>query len=346
MLNIKKTTEDEVLLKESAVSAYAEAAVEIKNVVKSFGNVQVIKDVSFTINQGEIYGIIGHSGAGKSTLLRCINGLESYNGGSVNVMGKEVSALNDRELRVFRKELGMIFQNFNLLQRKNVFDNVALPLEVWGYDKNTIKEKVSELIKLVGLEDKILRKPSQLSGGQKQRVAIARALALDPKILLCDEATSALDPKTTKDILQLLLKINKELGITIIIVTHQMEVIKEVCERVALLDGGEIKAEGKAEDLFLKPGKSLKKFLGEEDEENLPDTGINIKLYFPSNSSENALITRMSRELEIDFSIVWGKLEKFRDQVLGGLVININEEDKEKVLKYLEDKDILLEVLR
>lgn len=346
MLNIKKTTEDEVLLKESAVSAYAEAAVEIKNVVKSFGNVQVIKDVSFTINQGEIYGIIGHSGAGKSTLLRCINGLESYNGGSVNVMGKEVSALNDRELRVFRKELGMIFQNFNLLQRKNVFDNVALPLEVWGYDKNTIKEKVSELLKLVGLEDKILRKPSQLSGGQKQRVAIARALALDPKILLCDEATSALDPKTTKDILQLLLKINKELGITIIIVTHQMEVIKEVCERVALLDGGEIKAEGKAEDLFLKPGKSLKKFLGEEDEENLPDTGINIKLYFPSNSSENALITRMSRDLEIDFSIVWGKLEKFRDQVLGGLVININEEDKEKVLKYLEDKDILLEVLR
>ena len=346
MLNIKKTTEDEVLLKESAVSAYAEAAVEIKNVVKSFGNVQVIKAVSFTINQGEIYGIIGHSGAGKSTLLRCINGLESYNGGSVNVMGKEVSALNDGELRVFRKELGMIFQNFNLLQRKNVFDNVALPLEVWGYDKNTIKEKVSELLKLVGLEDKILRKPSQLSGGQKQRVAIARALALDPKILLCDEATSALDPKTTKDILQLLLKINKELGITIIIVTHQMEVIKEVCERVALLDGGEIKAEGKAEDLFLKPGKSLKKFLGEEDEENLPDTGINIKLYFPSNSSENALITRMSRELEIDFSIVWGKLEKFRDQVLGGLVININEEDKEKVLKYLEDKDILLEVLR
>ena len=289
--------------------------------------------MSFTINQGEIYGIIGHSGAGKSTLLRCINGLESYNGGSVNVMGKEVSALNDRELRVFRKELGMIFQNFNLLQRKNVFDNVALPLEVWGYDKNTIKEKVSELLKLVGLEDKMLRKPSQLSGGQKQRVAIARALALDPKILLCDEATSALDPKTTKDILQLLLKINKELGITIIIVTHQMEVIKEVCERVALLDGGEIKAEGKAEDLFLKPGKSLKKFLGEEDEENLPD-------------AENALITRMSRDLEIDFSIVWGKLEKFRDQVLGGLVININEEDKEKVLKYLEDKDILLEVLR
>lgn len=344
-MNLDKTTEDEILINKSVDSVQSEVAVEIKNVVKNFGSVQVIKDVSFTINQGEIYGIIGHSGAGKSTLLRCINGLESYNGGSINVMGKEVSSLKNKELREFRKELGMIFQNFNLLQRKNVFDNVALPLEVWGYNKNEIKDKVLELLELVGLEDKKFQKPSQLSGGQKQRVAIARALSLNPKILLCDEATSALDPKTTKDILQLLLKINRELGITIIIVTHQMEVIKEVCERVVLLDGGKIQAEGKAEDLFLKPGKSLKKFLGEEDEENLPSIGINIKLYFPSNSSENALITKMSRELNIDFSIVWGKLEKFREQVLGGLVINIDENDKDKVLKYLESKDMLLEVL-
>lgn len=318
--------------------------IEIKNVVKSFGETNVLKDISISIKKGEIYGIIGHSGAGKSTLLRCINGLESYNGGSVNVMGKEVSSLKDKELRTFRKELGMIFQNFNLLQRKNVFDNIALPLEVWGYDKASIKTKVLELLKLVGLEDKELRKPSELSGGQKQRVAIARALALDPKILLCDEATSALDPKITKDILVLLSKINKELGITIVIVTHQMEVIKEVCQKVALIDGGEIKAEGRAEDLFLKPGKSLKKFLGEGDD-ILPNEGVNIKLFFPSDSSENALITKMARELEIDFSIVWGKLEKFREAVLGGLVINISEKDKEKVIKYLEDKNILLEVL-
>lgn len=345
MQNIKRITEYESPLKEYTTSEYTEVAVEIKNVVKSFGSVQVIKDVSLTINQGEIYGIIGHSGAGKSTLLRFINGLESYSDGYVNVMGEDVSSLDDRQIRVFRKGLGMIFQNFNLLQRKDVFSNVALPLEVWGYDKNIIKNKVLELLKLVGLEDKINRKPSQLSGGQKQRVAIARALALDPKILLCDEATSALDPKTTKDILQLLLKINKELGITIIIVTHQMEVIKEICERVALLDGGEIIDEGKVEDLFLKPSKSLKKFLGEEEKDNLPESGVNVKLYFPSNSSENAIITRMSRELDIDFSIVWGKLEKFRHQVLGGLVININEEDKENVLKYLESKGILLEVI-
>jgi D-methionine transport system ATP-binding protein len=320
--------------------------IEIKNVVKNYGQAQVIKDVSINIKEGEIYGIIGHSGAGKSTLLRCINGLESYEGGFVQVMGKEVSSLKGSSLREFRKDLGMIFQNFNLMQRKNVFDNVALPLEVWGYSKTEIKEKVLRLLDLVGLKDKKSSKPSELSGGQKQRVAIARALALDPKILLCDEATSALDPKITKDILALLSKINKELGITIVIVTHQMEVIKEVCERVALLDGGEIKAEGKAEDLFLKPGTSLKKFLGEEDEDQtLPEEGVNIKLFFPSNSSENALITRMARDLEIDFSIVWGKLEKFRSEVLGGLVININEKDKDEVIKYLENKDILLEVI-
>ncbi|WP_238917957.1 methionine ABC transporter ATP-binding protein [Clostridium sp. YIM B02555] len=321
--------------------------IEIKNVVKNYGQTQVIKDVTLDIKEGEIYGIIGHSGAGKSTLLRCINGLESYDGGSVNVMGKEVSSLEGKSLREFRKDLGMIFQNFNLMQRKNVFDNVALPLEVWGYSKNEIMDKVSRLLDLVGLKDKKNSKPSELSGGQKQRVAIARALALDPKILLCDEATSALDPKITKDILALLSKINKELGITIVVVTHQMEVIKEICEKVALLDGGKIKAEGRAEDLFLKPGKSLKKFLGEddEDEEILPNEGVNIKLFFPSDSSENALITKMARELEIDFSIVWGKLEKFRSEVLGGLVININEEDKDKVMEYLKNKDILLEVI-
>ncbi|MFT8349371.1 methionine ABC transporter ATP-binding protein [Clostridium saccharoperbutylacetonicum] len=321
--------------------------IEIKNVIKNYGQTQVIKDVTLDIKEGEIYGIIGHSGAGKSTLLRCINGLESYDGGSVNVMGKEVSSLEGKSLREFRKDLGMIFQNFNLMQRKNVFDNVALPLEVWGYSKNEIMDKVSRLLDLVGLKDKKNSKPSELSGGQKQRVAIARALALDPKILLCDEATSALDPKITKDILALLSKINKELGITIVVVTHQMEVIKEICEKVALLDGGKIEAEGRAEDLFLKPGKSLKKFLGEddEDEEVLPNEGVNIKLFFPSDSSENALITKMARELEIDFSIVWGKLEKFRSEVLGGLVININEEDKDKVMQYLENKDILLEVI-
>ena len=320
--------------------------IKLTSVKKNFGHVEVLKDISIEINEGEIYGLIGHSGAGKSTLLRCINGLESYYDGSVNVMGKEIKNLNKNELRAFRKDLGMIFQNFNLLNRKTVYKNIALPLEVWNYDKDKIKDRVLELLKLVDLEDKVNSKPGQLSGGQKQRVAIARALALNPKVLLCDEATSALDPKTTKDILALLNKINKELGITIVVVTHQMEVVKEICEKVALLEDGILVAKGAVEEVFLKPGISIKKFLGEEENDTLPTSGVNIRILFPSNCSESAIITRMARELEIDFSIVGGKLEKFREDVLGSLVINIDKSQKDMVLSYLEDKDIILEVLK
>ena len=320
--------------------------IKLTSVKKNFGHVEVLKDISIEINEGEIYGLIGHSGAGKSTLLRCINGLESYDDGSVNVMGKEIKNLNKNELRAFRKDLGMIFQNFNLPNRKTVYKNIALPLEVWNYDKDKIKDRVLELLKLVDLEDKVNSKPGQLSGGQKQRVAIARALALNPKILLCDEATSALDPKTTKDILALLNKINKELGITIVVVTHQMEVVKEICEKVALLEDGILVAKGAVEEVFLKPGISIKKFLGEEENDTLPTSGVNIRILFPSKCSESAIITRMARELEIDFSIVGGKLEKFREDVLGSLVINIDKSQKDMVLSYLEDKDIILEVLK
>ena len=320
--------------------------IKLTSVKKNFGHVEVLKDISIEINEGEIYGLIGHSGAGKSTLLRCINGLESYDDGSVNVMGKEIKNLNKNELRAFRKDLGMIFQNFNLLNRKTVYKNIALPLEVWNYDKDKIKDRVLELLKLVDLEDKVNSKPGQLSGGQKQRVAIARALALNPKVLLCDEATSALDPKTTKDILALLNKINKELGITIVVVTHQMEVVKEICEKVALLEDGILVAKGAVEEVFLKPGISIKKFLGEEENDTLPTSGVNIRILFPRKCSESSIITRMARELEIDFSIVGGKLEKFREDVLGSLVINIDKSQKDMVLSYLEDKDIILEVLK
>ena len=317
--------------------------IKLMGVKKSFGNVQVLKDISIEINEGEIYGLIGHSGAGKSTLLRCINGLESYDDGLVNVMGNEVKSLNKNELRAFRKDLGMIFQNFNLLNRKTVYKNIALPLEVWGYDKDKIKKRVLELLKLVDLEDKINSKPAQLSGGQKQRVAIARALALNPKILLCDEATSALDPNTTKSILALLRDINEKLGITIIIVTHQMEVVKEICQRVAIMEGGQVIAVGKTEDLFLKNSKELKTLIGEE--EILPNEGINIRLFFPKDNSNDSIITAMARELDIDFSIVWGKLERFRDDVLGSLVINIKENQKDEVVKYLTSKNMPWEVI-
>ncbi|MFA9396929.1 MAG: methionine ABC transporter ATP-binding protein [Clostridiaceae bacterium] len=317
--------------------------IKISGVDKYFGEDHVLKNVSLEIEEGEIFGLVGHSGAGKSTLLRCLNGLESYDNGSVIVMDKEVKNLRNKELRVFRKDLGMIFQHFSLLERKNVYENIALPLQVWGYEKEEIKEKVHKLLEIVGLEDKIYSKPKELSGGQKQRVAIARALTLEPRVLLCDEATSALDPATTKSILDLLREINEKLGITIIIVTHQMEVIRQVCNRVAILDYGKVISYGKVGDLFLKQSKELKKLMAEE--EIIPKDGINIKIFFPKENSSGSIITAMARELNIDFSIVWGKLEKFRDDVLGSLVINVDIKEKDRVLKYLTDKNISLEVI-
>ena len=316
--------------------------IEVSNLKKIIKDKVILEDINLSIKEGEVFGIVGHSGAGKSTLLRCLNGLESYEEGSIKINGEEIDKLSKKQLRIIRKDLGMIFQSFNLLKRKNVFENVALPLEIWGMNKNQINSRVKELLKLVDLEDKAYVKPNSLSGGQKQRVAIARALALEPKILLCDEATSALDPKTTKDILNLLENINKKLGITIVVVTHQMEVIKEICERVAIMDKGEIKSLGSSEELFLNPDKHLKKLLGEN--EVLPKEGINIKIFFTRELSNESIITNMARELDIDISIVWGKLEKFRENVLGSLVINVSKENKEKICDYLSSRSIVWEV--
>lgn len=316
--------------------------IKINGVNKSFSEKLVLKDVTLNIREGEIFGIIGHSGAGKSTLLRCLNGLESYDKGSIEVMNREVKKLKERDLRSFRKNLGMIFQNFNLLNRKSVFDNIALPLEVWGADKISVKNRVEKLLNLVGLEDKRNNMPRELSGGQKQRVAIARALALNPKILLCDEATSALDPNTTKSILQLLKTINEKLNITIVIVTHQMEVIKEICSKIAIMEDGEVKTVGEVEGLFLKPDINLKKLLGED--KTLPKNGVNIRIFFPKAISEESIITSMARALDIDFSIVWGKLERFRDDVLGSLVINASEDNRIRICNYLTSKSIIWEV--
>lgn len=317
--------------------------IEIRNLCKSFSDIQVLKNVNLDIKEGEIFGIVGHSGAGKSTLLRCLNGLEKYDEGSAMIMGQEVRELKGKKLRELRKNLGMIFQNFNLLNRKDVYHNISLPMEVWGVNKADIKKRVDNLLNLVGLEDKAKSMPHELSGGQKQRVAIARALALEPKILLCDEATSALDPNTTKSILQLLKKINSKLNITIIVVTHQMEVIKEICERVALMEDGEVKSLGSVEELFLHPDESFKKLLGEY--EVLPQEGVNIKIFFPKEESQNSIITSMARNLDIDFSIVWGRLESFRDNVLGSLIINVKEDQKDKVVNYLHSRKISWEVM-
>ena len=312
--------------------------ISVKNVNKFFGEKQVLKDVNIEINEREIFGIIGHSGAGKSTILRCMNGLEPYQEGSVKVDGKEVKDLNEKEMRELRKDLGMIFQHFSLLERKTVFENVALPLECFGYSKAEKEKRVMELLELVGLKERRNDKPRNLSGGQKQRVAIARALALNPKVLLCDEATSALDPNTTKSILTLIEDINKKMGITVVVVTHQMEVIKQICGRIAIMENGQVLEVGETEEIFLKNTAGLRKLLGEENIV-LPE-GTNVKILFPKDISNDSIITSMARELDIDVSIVFGRLEKFKDDVLGSLIINVPDENGEAVKKFLTDKDI------
>lgn len=312
--------------------------ITVKNLNKYYGDTKVLNNINISINQGEIFGIIGHSGAGKSTLLRCINRLENYQEGSLLVDNQEVKDLNEKELRILRKDLGMIFQHFSLLERKTVFENVALPLECFKFSKEEKEKRVMELLKLVGIDDKKNSKPRNLSGGQKQRVAIARALALNPKVLLCDEATSALDPNTTKSILSLLQNINKKLNITIIVVTHQMEVIKQICSRVAIMERGEVLEIGDTEELFLQNSKNLRKLVGEED--ILLPKGSNIRIIFPKEISNEAIITSMARELNIDISIICGKLEKYRDDVLGSLVVNISCKHKDNVKKYLDDKEV------
>ena len=316
--------------------------IKIENLKKFYGATQIIDGVSLTVEKGEIFAIVGHSGAGKSTLLRCVNGLEDYQGGSLKVFDKEISALKDRELRGLRRDVGMIFQHFALMARKTAFENVATPLKFWGYSDGDIKKRVSELLELVGLANKAASYPGELSGGQKQRVAIARALALSPKILLSDEATSALDPNTTNSILELLKQINQTLNISVVLVTHEMEVVKSIARRAVLLESGKIIGSGTIEELFLKPDEKMKEFLGED--EILPSEGVNIRLFFPKEVAQNSVITHMARTLNIDFNIVWGKLEKLNENVLGSLVINVDPKDEARVTEYIKQSGVLWEV--
>ena len=316
--------------------------IKIENLKKFYGATQIIDGVSLNVEKGEIFAIVGHSGAGKSTLLRCVNGLEDYQGGSLKVFDKEISALKDKELRELRRDVGMIFQHFALMARKTAFENVATPLKFWGYSDGEIKKRVSELLELVGLANKAASYPGELSGGQKQRVAIARALALSPKILLSDEATSALDPNTTNSILELLKQINQTLNISVVLVTHEMEVVKSIARRAVLLESGKIIGSGTIEELFLKPDEKMKEFLGED--EILPSEGVNIRLFFPKEVAQNSVITHMARTLNIDFNIVWGKLEKLNENVLGSLVINVDPKDEARVTEYIKQSGVLWEV--
>lgn len=313
--------------------------IKISKLKKKFGNLEVLKNINLTIEDGDIYGLVGRSGAGKSTLLRCINGLTDYQEGSLTVDGKEVKEFNSYEMREFRKSMGMIFQQFSLLNRKTVYQNIAVPMQCWNYPKNEIDKKVRDLLELVGLSDKMNAKPRNLSGGQKQRVAIARALSMDSKVLLCDEATSALDPKTTLSILELLKKINKERGITIIIVTHQMEVVRNACNKISILENGEIAAQGETKEIFAQGPKALQNLLGEENTK-LPNTGRNIRIsHYVNDISEGKFISQMSTDLNTIFSVIDGQILKYSDDKFGTFTINVTEEQFPIITKYLDDRN-------
>ena len=317
--------------------------IEITGLGKYFGDHKVLSDISLSVGKGDVFGIVGHSGAGKSTLLRCLNGLEGYSEGSVKVKGREVKDLNDVELKQLRRDMGMIFQNFNLMNRKNVFENIMFPLKVWGTPKAEAEARANELLELVGLSAKRDEKVRNLSGGQKQRVGIARALALNPEILLCDEATSALDPKTTISILELLMDINRKLNVTIIAVTHQMEVVKMICNKVIILDGGRVVDSGDTDKLFLAPGPELRKLI--TDDYAVIPRGTNIRLMFPREIANEGIVSKMARELEIDFSIVGGRIEKYRETVMGFLIIHVDDKDVPRIEKWLKENKMFWEVM-
>jgi D-methionine transport system ATP-binding protein len=319
--------------------------IQINGLSKSYGNTKVLDDISLEIKEGEIYGLVGRSGAGKSTLLRCINRLEDFQSGNLKVDGVEVRDLEGTELREFRKNIGMIFQHFSLMQRKTVYENIALPMECWGYRENEIDKKVKELAEVVEIGDKLNSKPRELSGGQQQRVAIARALSLDPKILLSDEATSALDPKTTDSILSLLKRINKDLGITMVVVAHQMSVIKQVCDKVTVLDQGKMVLDGKVQDVFVHKHDKLNEILGGGNRLVLPNSGVNIRIIVSEEEKSKKIISRLAQTLNIDFSIPAANIEQFKDNIVALFVINTASENYNTVTQFLDNKKISWEVV-
>lgn len=340
--------------------------ITLKNIEKTFispgGVVEAVKDVNLQIRDGEIFGIIGYSGAGKSTLVRCINLLERPTAGQVFLDDIELTALKPSELRKERKKIGMIFQQFNLFASRTIYQNVAYPLKNSGLSKEEKQKKVNELLKLVGIEDKADNYPSQLSGGQKQRVAIARALANDPKILLCDEATSALDPQTTHAILKLLKELNKKLGITVVLITHEMDVIKEICDRVAVMEDGKVVEEGDVFTVFASSQQKItRKFVDTTSnlskiyqllEENAeianikPDECI-VKFKYLVRSASEPLVSTISRQFNINVNIIFGNVELIGSEPIGGLVSILSGESKDidNALDYLRNKNVGVEVI-
>ena len=326
------------------------------------GAVTALKDISLTVAKGEIFGVIGLSGAGKSTLVRCINLLERPTKGSVIVDGLDMMALSDAELRKARKSIGMIFQHFNLLSSATVYDNVAFPLRLSGMAEDAIRAKVEPLLSLVGLDDKAQQYPSQLSGGQKQRVGIARALASEPKVLLCDEATSALDPQTTKAILELIRDINQKLGLTVVIITHEMQVIKDICDKVAVIEDGVIAEQGPVAEVFLNPRQKITKdFIGVLMGNDLPAElrGVPIseapieggkllvRLTFFGESANAPVISDLVKGHNIDAAILYGNIDAIKDTPYGRMLLGLSGTPGavEEALSFLREKDLRIEVI-
>lgn len=330
--------------------------IEIKNLGKSYqtkdGLVEALNDVTLTIDDGDIFGIIGMSGAGKSTLVRCINMLEKPTQGEIIIDGVNIGKLSKKELRNARRDITMIFQGFNLLEQRNVIDNVCFPLELIKVKPADRKKRALELLELVGLADKANVYPSQLSGGQKQRVAIARALATNPKILLCDEATSALDPKTTQQILDLIKEINRKLGITVIIITHQMNVVIEACNKVAILDGGVVAEEGYVNEVFSKPNSEAAKRLVYPEmaidvKEDLTDWN-QIRLVFNgAKVTSTPIISKLAVEKGIFLNIFNAQTKTINDKLYGSMMLGVSkEEDINRVYKYLSElEDVTAEIV-
>ena len=324
---------------------------------------KALDDVSIEIRPGEIFGIIGRSGAGKSTLVRCINLLNRPSEGTVTVDGKNLTELSEDELRESRRRIGMIFQHFNLLSSRTVYDNVALPLELVGTPKNVIREKVEPLLKLVGLTEHAHKYPSQLSGGQKQRVGIARALTNDPKVLLSDEATSALAPETTVATLALLKRINKELGLTIVMITHEMQVVKQICERVVVMNYGKIVEQGKVVDIFMSPQhETTKALIGNVMARDMPasildrfrkarenhpnsDAVYLLRLAFSGNEVTRPVISECSRRFNLDFNILRGTVDDVQGQTLGSLTVLIEAESSVfiEAVNFLRENGVVVE---
>ena len=340
--------------------------ITLSSVKKSYksaeGEVTALKGVDLSIERGEIYGIIGLSGAGKSTLIRCINMLERPTEGKVIVDGKDLTTLSEADLRKERKGIGMIFQHFNLLSSATVYDNVAFPLRLANADDETIRKKVEPLLALVGLADKAQQYPAQLSGGQKQRVGIARALASDPKVLLSDEATSALDPQTTKSILHLIADINKKLGLTVVIITHEMQVIKDICDKVAVIEGGVIAEKGSVLDIFTKPKERItREFVSTllsndlpinyRKKELLPEPveggELLLRLTFLGERADDPVIADVIRRFSIEVSILYGTLDQIKSVPYGRMIVGIKGEQAEidRALSYLDTRDLTKEVI-